>query len=185
MWPAGATSNDYHGKYFKLGADIAFPYDPYERDDYYENYEAIGGYHDNRTYDFCGDFDGDNKTVSGIRIRKTGQNLDASNLGLFGGIGAGANIHDIHLTNALITGLNVIGGIVGCITDQTAIVSGCSVTESEFTMRVPIGGGGVICGFGPQNAFLGLIGMQADMEAGYNNQGQENWHESEYFGNDW
>lgn len=29
-------------------------------------------------------------------------------------------------------------------------------------------------GFGPQNAFLGLIGMQADMEAGYNNQGQEN-----------
>lgn len=40
-------------------------------------------------------------------------------------------------------------------------------------------------GFGPQNAFLGLIGMQADMDAGYNEQGQENWHESDYFGNDW
>lgn len=149
------TSNDYHDKYFKLGADIAFPYDEEERDDYEENYEAIGGYHGNRTYDFCGDFDGDNKTVSGIRIRKTGQNLDASNQGLFGNIGAGANIHDVHLTNARITGLNAIGGIVGRITEQaaTAIVSGCSVTESEFTMGAPFGCG-VICGLNSGNGTL-------------------------------
>ena len=152
----GETRNDYHGKYFKLGADIAFPYAEDEDDEYEENYEAIGGFHgDTQAHDFRGDFDGDNKTVSGIRIRKTDENLDASNLGLFGSIGAGANIHDVHLTNARITGLNAIGGIVGVITEQaaTAIVSGCSVTESEFNTSWPIGCG-VICGLNSGNGTL-------------------------------
>ena len=41
-------------------------------------------------------------------------------------------------------------------------------------------------GYGPQNAFLGLITMETDMaEDNYNSQGQENWHESTYFGNSW
>ena len=39
---------------------------------------------------------------------------------------------------------------------------------------------------GPQNSFLGLLGLEADLED-YNAQGQQKWYESEtnYFGTGW
>ena len=42
-------------------------------------------------------------------------------------------------------------------------------------------------GAGPNNAFLGLIGLEQDIAEGYNAQGQQNWHQSEtnYFGSNW
>ena len=40
-------------------------------------------------------------------------------------------------------------------------------------------------GFGPQNSFLGLVGLETDQVQGYNTQGQQNWHESDYFGSGW
>ena len=129
---SGETANDYWGKYFKLGADITFTHPDNEPDNYAENYEAIGGYIGGTERYFKGNFDGDGHTVSGIRIRKTGSDLDDYYQGLFGQIGIGANIHDVHLTDARITGPGYVGGIAGYIGSST--ISGCTVTDSHISI---------------------------------------------------
>ena len=126
----GETANSYQGKYFKLGADITFDHPVAEPDDYDENYEAIGGYTGGTYRNFKGNFDGDGHTVSGIRIRKTGSGDANSYQGLFGHIDGSADIHDVHLTDARITGYENVGGIAGL---NYGTVSGCSVTDSYIT----------------------------------------------------
>ena len=143
----GETANDYSGKYFKLGADITFSHPDNEGDDYEENYEAIGGYQGGYTYrHFKGNFNGDNKTVSGIRIRKTGDGDADSYQGLFGMISNGTTIHDVHLTDARIKSYYYVGGIVGFNNNST--VSGCTVTDSYITAtKEPTNNYGTICGW--------------------------------------
>ena len=142
----GETANDYKGKYFKLGADITFTHAANEGDDYAENYEAIGGYLGGYTYrHFRGNFNGDNKTVSGIRIRKTGDGDADSYQGLFGIISGGGTIHDVHLTDARIKSYYYVGGIVGY--NNSCTVSGCTVTDSYITAtKEPTNNYGTICG---------------------------------------
>ena len=139
----GETANTYQGKYFKLGANIAFSYEPNEGDNYTENYEAIGNLGSNSGFFFKGKFDGDDKTISGIRLRKTGTGTAYNCQGLFGLIGEGADIHDVHVTDARIKGYQNVGGIVG--KDQSGIVSNCTVTESAITATSNYG---TICGWG-------------------------------------
>ena len=128
----GETANDYSGKYFKLGANIAFSHEANEGDDYAENYEAIGRCENGSTdYNFKGDFDGDGHTVSGIRLRKTGDDYADWCQGLFGQISTGANIHDVNLTDACILGYKYVSGIVGYI--EFGTVSNCTVTETAIT----------------------------------------------------
>lgn len=143
----GETANDYKGKYFKLGADITFTHAENETEEYDENYEAIGGYQGGYTYrHFKGNFNGDNKTVSGIRIRKTGDGDADSYQGLFGMISGGADIHDVHLTDARIKSYYYVGGIVGYNNGST--VSGCTVTDSYITAtKEPTNNYGTICGW--------------------------------------
>jgi len=73
-------------------------------------------------------FDGDGHTVSGIRIRKDGSGNADCYQGLFGCISGGADIHDVHLTDARITGCQNVGGIVGYNND--GYIWRCSVTDS-------------------------------------------------------
>ena len=145
---SGETANTYEGKYFKLGADITFSHDADEGDDYAENYEAIGGFYAKYAYYFKGNFDGDGHTVSGIRIRKEGSGNANDSQGLFGLIGNGAIIHDVHLTDARIKGYGRVGGIVGGISvdfnGSGVTVSGCSVTDSYITATSSRYG--IICG---------------------------------------
>ena len=145
---SGGTTNTYQGKYFKLGADITFTHPDNETEEYAENYEAIGGYYNGTNRYFNGTFDGDNHTVSGIRIRKEGSGNAYDSQGLFGLIGNGANIHDVHLTDARIKGYNRIGGIVGgmnvALNGSGVTVSGCSVTDSYITATSS--SYGIICG---------------------------------------
>ncbi len=139
---SGETVNTYQGMYFKLGADITFDHDADETDGYVENYEAIGGYIGGTERLFKGNFDGDGHTVSGIRIRKTGSSSADIDQGLFGRIASGANIYDVHLTDARITGYYSVGGIAGF---NAGTVSGCTVTDSYITAYN--GNYGTICGF--------------------------------------
>ena len=139
----GETANTYQGNYFKLGANIAFSYEPNEGDNYTENYEAIGHQGQYSGFYFKGNFDGDDKTVSGIRLRKTGTGTAYNCQGLFGLIGEGADIHDVHVTDARIKGYQNVGGIVG--KDESGIVSNCTVTESAITANSNYG---TICGWG-------------------------------------
>ena len=139
----GETANDYQGRYFKLGADITFSHAEYELygSPYAENYEAIGCSIGGTDRSFKGDFDGDGHTVSGIRIRKT--TVSSIYQGLFGCIGRGANIHDVHLTDARIKGYDNVGGIAG-YNNEGHIVR-CSVTDSYITANGNYYG--TICGF--------------------------------------
>ena len=117
-------SSSYLGKYFELGADIAF--DPDDLDANGENFAPIGR---NGNHFFGGVFDGAGHTISGIRINKTGNDVNADGcLGLFGYI-YGGTVKNLTLTDASITGFSEVGGIVGHMEGSSA-VSNCHVTSS-------------------------------------------------------
>ncbi|MBR2236255.1 MAG: hypothetical protein IJ887_00005, partial [Prevotella sp.] len=99
----GDAATGYSGKYFKLGADII--YDTEGIGATGSNYTAIG----NSGNPFCGHFDGQGHSVSGIRIYSNADSYQ----GLFGQTGTGACIQGIILTDARITGYANTGGIAG------------------------------------------------------------------------
>ena len=123
----GFTANDFNGNFFKLGADITYSYEGLGADE--SNFTAIGGDINGSFRRFFGTFDGDNKTISGIRIRKGGDDCQ----GLFGFV-SGGTIKNVTLTDADITGKQEVGGIVGYILKNAGIGGGiienCHVTSS-------------------------------------------------------
>ena len=121
---ANESNSQYSDKYFKLGADINYPHttDWNDANSEENNFEAIGNFPNTSQGHFNGDFDGAGHTISGIRIYKS---LDYQ--GLFGYIGSKANIHDLRLADARITGYNNIGGIVGC---NRGAVTRCHVASN-------------------------------------------------------
>lgn len=73
---------------------------------------------------FAGHLDGNNTTINGLYIHRTG----TDNIALFGTLAAGASIHDLTLTNVDITGNNQVGSLAGAtlgsITINNVEVSG-------------------------------------------------------------
>ena len=94
----------FTGKTVKLGADITV-----------SRMAGSGAAEDLTANDrpFCGHFDGNSKTISGIRIYKDGIGSTNSYQGLFGRTSPSAVIHDLTLADARITGYDLTGGIVG------------------------------------------------------------------------
>ena len=132
---AGISFKD---KSFKLGTDL----------DYENNknkYIPIGGNYDNEDRFFEGSFDGDGHTIKGVNIDSS-----SGDIGLFGGISKGAEIKNLTLDNASITGLNVTGGIVGCNTG--GIITNCHVTSS-VTIKAKDGSGERFGGIVGNNGF--------------------------------
>ena len=82
------------------------------------NFNAIG----NSTTSFAGTFDGQNHTISGIRIYKDGNSSADSYQGLFGN--NSGTIQNVVLANARITGYQYIGGIAG---NNTGTIDSCKV----------------------------------------------------------
>ena len=117
----------YENKFFQLAKDISYTHtsdwDAFDSDE--SNFEAIGGYYDDDDRSFSGHFDGNNKTISGIRIHKDGIGNANMFQGIFGLTGSGADIHDLTLANARITGYDYTGGIVGY--NDGATVTHCHV----------------------------------------------------------
>ena len=106
------SGNSYKNKYFMLGDDITYTHttDWNDATSKENNYTAIG----NSNKYFDGHFDGNGKTVRGIRIYKSGETLgDDYYLGLFGFIGNASEIKNVVLADARITGRASVGGIVG------------------------------------------------------------------------
>ena len=114
--------NDYNGKYFILGADITYTHATAWDDatSTEENYTAISNY----INDFKGHFDGQGHTVNGIRIYKGGT-TKSSCQGLFGCIAEGAEVKNVTLADARITGYKYVGGIAGYSSGGT--ISNCHV----------------------------------------------------------
>lgn len=121
----GYTRNDYSGKYFKLGDDITYTHTTaWNTTSTEDNFKPIGN-----DYYFCGTFDGQNHTVSGIRVYRGGDNqaYDDSYLGLFGYVSDDGTVKNVTVSDARITGYWYVGGIVG---KNVGTVQNCHATAT-------------------------------------------------------
>jgi hypothetical protein len=111
------AGESYSGKYFKLMDDLT--YDNTQQN----NYIAIG----TSTHPFSGHFNGNQKTINGVRINSTG-----GYLGVFGYIN-NAEVKDLYVNDIEITAHDRVGSIVGECDGSTAI-SGCRVTTATLNV---------------------------------------------------
>ena len=110
----------FSGKFFTLNDDIAF------NSSTENNFTPIGGKFGKVYYSFCGSFDGDGHTISGIDI-----DIDDNDYaGIFGYLESGASISNVSLVNASIRGNKFIGGIVG--KNEGGSISNCLVTNTTI-----------------------------------------------------
>ncbi len=134
------SGTTYSGEYFKVMNNIDFndavdaslrPTTTWDDATSTEsNFSGIGSRHGSTIRKFQGHFDGNDNTISGIRIYNAG--TTANNGGyqaLFGYIGSGAEVKAITLTNTRITGHSFCGGIAGRNEANTTI-SNCHVTNT-------------------------------------------------------
>ena len=143
------AGEDYAQKFFQLGADITYSYASLAEDG--ENYTPIGkvSVNNNTSFPFRGSFDGQEHTISGIRIYRnqtTGEH-DAY-LGIFGILGKGGVVKNVTVADTHITGFTLVGGVVG---DNLGTVNNCHVLNS------------VVLQVGPFKAthFGGIVGTNA------------------------
>ena len=127
------SGNDCDTLYFQLGADITYPYSNawnVESDE--NNYTAIG----TRSNPFKGTFDGQNHTISGIRIYKGGS-YDADRYhGLFGKVLNGT-VKRVRIADTRITAFYNIAGITGYAEDAT--IEDC-IVDSNVCMHTMVTG---------------------------------------------
>lgn len=107
------------------------------------NVEEIGLFvQDSTAYDkkfFSGSLDGNNKTISGLTINKSGENY----VGMFRATKA-ATFKNIKFSGAKVDGLNNVGVLVGFIraedSNKVLIVDNCSVSSGSIAGKNFIGG---------------------------------------------
>ena len=129
------AADDTHpdGYFFMLGDNITYSYADLAEGE--SNYSAIGFYDKqaNAMRYFCGNFNGDNKTVSGIRINKLGKTNEDYYQGIFGLLGEGGVVQNVKLSDAAITAYESAGGIVG---QSLGTVHNCTVTSDVVISAV-------------------------------------------------
>ena len=111
----GYDANTFENKFIKLANDIEYhpATDWNDVTSQEHNFTAIGRYSGNTNYYFQGTFDGDNHTVSGVRIYKNSDTSADSYQGLFGNVGSSGTVKNVIVSDARITGYYSAGGIVG------------------------------------------------------------------------
>ena len=108
-----AIADDPAGTY-ALGCDIDLggePWTPLCQDEYTP---------------FTGTIYGNGHTISNLTVETS----DAR-AGLFGGLGAGATITDLHLANPVVRGANCVGTLAGYV--EGATIGGCTVSGADVT----------------------------------------------------
>ena len=107
---------------------------------------------------YTGTFDGNNYTITGLKIDQSGTDY----VGLIGHLGSGGKVQDVTLTNINVSGANCVGGIAGQ-TDGT--VENCSVngtvTGKGFTDTGGIAGSnyGTISGCSAEGTVTGSVNV--------------------------
>ena len=130
------TGNNQSGVFFKLGGNIEYTHttDWNDATSTENNYTVIGN-GGNRS--FCGTFDGQGYTISGIRIYRDGKNYT----GLFGDLNGGT-VKNVRLADARITGSSNIGGIAGYNSQGT--VMNCTVAADVCIHAAGENHGGIV-----------------------------------------
>ena len=156
----GYAANTFEGKYIKLANDITYTHtsDWNNSTSQEHNYTAIGIYSGNTRYYFQGTFDGDNHTVSGIRIYKNGTSNSDKYQGLFGYVGGSGTVKNVTVSDARITGSHYAGSIVGtnlgtvtnCHASNTVAITSVSNTPANYH-------GGIVGNNGTDDTFNGTI----------------------------
>lgn len=172
------NGNAYKDTYFQLGADLTYDHTTKWDDaaSTENNYTPIGYYissNSARNRPFRGHFDGNDHTISGIRIYANGSNTGVDdNKGIFGCISKNAVVTGITLNDARIVGYSRVGGIVGCndgetIYDGTAqggTITNCVVTDSvaiHIVQQSNFYGGIVGCNSGTVTHCVSSVQMSA------------------------
>ncbi len=134
-----STAHDCDGMVFKMTDDISIDYttawDSTTSTEH--NFNAIGNF----TTKFAGTFDGQDHTISGIRIYHPGNNQEK---GLFGAIGNNGHVLNLKLSNTRITCQHQVGAIAGYSSGE---VAGCTVMDDVAVHTVSTGSrfhGGVV-----------------------------------------
>lgn len=129
-----STAHNCEGLTFKVTAPIAFTPDTDWNDanSIEDTYTPIG----TSSAPFKGTFDGQNNTISGIRIYKT-TSSEYLNLGLFGYMGEGGTVKDVNLSDVRISGGYRLG-VVGC--NSLGTVSGCHISNAFIEGKESLGG---------------------------------------------
>ncbi|MBO4723401.1 MAG: BspA family leucine-rich repeat surface protein [Muribaculaceae bacterium] len=142
---AGNYGNDCTGLTFLQTADIAYSYTTEWTNGGENNFTSVGVY----SKPFNGTYDGQNHTVSGIRIFKTGTTTSDESQGLFGYVGGGGTVKKVILSNTHICGFKNTGGIVGY---NSGTIEDCRVESNVLIKSVrattSVGGIAGICAFG-------------------------------------
>ena len=153
------NGTNYQGVYFIMTQDITYTHLAEDEDgaDTENNYTAIG----HNTKHFQGHFDGNGKTISGIRIYDTydkNQHIFFGTFGIFGRIGSSAEVKNVTLTDSRITAGNSTGGIVGY--NGGGKVTNCHVTNTVEIMGIGENvnqHGGIVGANGYFNEYKGIV----------------------------
>ncbi len=117
--------NNMAGKYFKVMNNISGVITP------------IGAYVGETDFHFRGDFDGNNKTITlninGIKY-----------CGLFGNVGAGANIHDLVLEGSVISSEGTSAALAGCVNAGTDGAAIKNITNNATVSSTGLRVGGIV-----------------------------------------
>ena len=130
------SGTKYTDTYFKLMNDVSFScssdWDDLTSEE--NNFTPIGNSTSNS---FRGTFDGNNKSISGIRIYKSTKTADSQNIGLFGVVLRGT-VKNLTLTDTRIVGYGYTGGIAGYCSSNS-VIDHCIVTSTVAVYSVQPG----------------------------------------------
>ncbi|MCC5877692.1 MAG: InlB B-repeat-containing protein, partial [Candidatus Sumerlaeia bacterium] len=86
---------------------------------------------------FTGTFDGNGNTISGLRINR----LSEDDIGLFGVLGSGADIHDLNMSASIFTNAGDRNGALAGATESGSLITNVHVSDhSGGGLRSPAGG---------------------------------------------
>ena len=159
------NGNDFQGKYFRLTANINCGGGSSES----TNYTPIG----DSGHRFRGIFDGNGKTIHGVRVYRDGGTQADGYVGIFGKTGDGAYIHDLTVSNADFTGFDYVGGIVGCHMGGT--IDRCIVTKDVYVEALNLYGAqfhGGIAGTAGSGTTVSNCVSSASVQKGFLAKGQ-------------
>lgn len=112
---------------------------------------------DDDVHSFCGSFDGDGHTVSGLYIDNSSKGVDFLRYtGLFGAVGIGGLLHNIYICDAYIAETVCRAGILcGYAYTEGTAVTDCTVRDSKIKIYKTSAGGSSSAAY--QSGYIGGI----------------------------